>query len=139
VQLGVITNTGNETKTPLVYTKLESGEVEEVINDESESMLVKQNTMIKRTTIALNVNTYDEYVDCYGNSYVSGAPIRRFSGILQGLEISKRFYTLMENLPLYRYCWIFFYYYFEDLKMFSTILSSPCMASKKFLYVKLPV
>ena len=97
VQLGVITNTGNETKTPLVYTKLESGEVEEVINDESESILVKQNTMIASTEIELPLDTYDEYVDCYSKAHVSGGLIRRIYS--KELNQSGRFYHGYSGCP----------------------------------------
>jgi hypothetical protein len=97
VQCGVITNTGNETKTPLVYTKLESGEVEEVINDESESILVKQNTMIASTEIELPLDTYDEYVDCYTKAYVSGGLIRRIYS--KELDQSGRFYHGYSGCP----------------------------------------
>jgi hypothetical protein len=97
VQLGVITNTGNETKTPLVYTKLESGEVEEVTNDESEPILVKQNAMIASTDIELPLNTYDEYVDCYTKAYVSGGMVRRIYS--KELNQSGRFYHGYSGCP----------------------------------------
>jgi hypothetical protein len=97
VQCGVITNTGNETKTPLVYTKLESGEVEEVANDESESILVMQNTMIASTDIELPLDTYDEYVDCYSKVYVSGGLIRRIYS--KELDQSGRFYHGYSGCP----------------------------------------
>ena len=98
VQLDVITNTpSHETKTPLVYTKLESGEVEEVINDESESILVKQNTMIASTEIELPLDTYDEYVDCYSKAHVSGGLIRRIYS--KELNQSGRFYHGYSGCP----------------------------------------
>jgi hypothetical protein len=97
VQCGVITNTGNETKTPLVYTKLESGEVEEVTNDESEPILVKQNAMIASTDIELPLNTYDEYVDCYTKAYVSGGMVRRIYS--KELNQSGRFYHGYSGCP----------------------------------------
>ena len=97
VQCDVITNTGNKTKTPLVYTKLESGEVEEVANDESESILVMQNTMIASTDIDLPLNTYDEYVDCYSKAHVSGGLIRRIYS--KELDQSGRFYHGYSGCP----------------------------------------
>lgn len=98
VQQGVITNTpSHETKTPLVYTKLESGEVEEVINDGSESILVKQNVMIASTEIDLPLNTYDEYVDCYSKAYVSGGMVRRIYS--KELNQSGRFYHGYSGCP----------------------------------------
>jgi hypothetical protein len=98
VQLDVITNTpSHETKTPLVYTKLESGEVEEVANDESESILVMQNTMIASTDIELPLDTYDEYVDCYSKAYVTGGLIRRIYS--KELDQSGRFYHGYSGCP----------------------------------------
>ena len=80
-----------------MYTKLESGEVEEVANDESKSILVKQNTMIASTDIDLPLNTYDEYVDCYSKAYVSGGLIRRIYS--KELDQSGRFYHGYSGCP----------------------------------------
>ena len=98
VQHSVITNnSSHEAQSPLVYTKLESGEVEEVANDESKSILVKQNTMIASTDIDLPLNTYDEYVDCYSKAYVSGGMVRRIYS--KELNQSGRFYHGYSGCP----------------------------------------
>ena len=98
VQYKVITNTAdNMTTMPLAYTRLEDGTVNEVMDDESSDILTEQNNLIASTTIELPISTYDEYVDCYGNAYVSGAPIRRIYS--KELNQSGRFYHGYSGCP----------------------------------------
>ena len=98
VQYKAITNSSAEAaKMPLVYIKSEEGDVTEVNDDESESILIKQNRLIAVTDIDLPLDTYLEYVDCYGNAYVSGAPIRRIYS--KELDQSGRFYHGYSGCP----------------------------------------
>ena len=74
----VITNTSShETKTPLIYTKLEDDSIKEVTNDKAEVILIERNRLIAVTDIDLPLDTYREYVDCYTKAYVSGESIGR--------------------------------------------------------------
>ena len=82
---------------PLAYTRLEDGTVTEVLDDESSDILNEQNNLIASTAIELPISTYDEYVDCYGNAYVSGAPIRRIYS--KELGQSGRFYHGYSGCP----------------------------------------
>ena len=98
VQYKAITNSSAEaTKMPLVSIRSEEGDVTEVNDDESESILIKQNRLIAVTDIDLPLDTYLEYVDCYGNAYVSGAPIRRIYS--KELGQSGRFYHGYSGCP----------------------------------------
>jgi len=98
VQYKVITNTlSHETKTPLIYTKLEDDSITEVTNDKAEAILIEQNRLIVSTVIDLRVDTYSEYVDCYSKAYVSGGLIRRIYS--KELDQSGRFYHGYSGCP----------------------------------------
>jgi hypothetical protein len=98
VQYKAITNSSAEaTKMPLVCIKSEEGDVTEVNDDESKDILIEQNRLISGTDINLPLDTYLEYVDCYGNAYVSGAPIRRIYS--KELGQSGRFYHGYSGCP----------------------------------------
>jgi hypothetical protein len=98
VQYKVIANSSAEAaKMPLVYIKSEEGDVTEVNYDESKDILIEQNRLIASTDIELPLNTYDEYADCYGKAYVSGAPIRRIYS--KELDQSGRFYHGYSGCP----------------------------------------
>ena len=98
VQYKAITNSRAEvTNMPLVCIKLEEGDVTEVNDDESKDILIEQNRLIAGTDIDLPLDTYLEYVDCYGNAYVSGAPIRRIYS--KELGQSGRFYHGYSGCP----------------------------------------
>jgi hypothetical protein len=91
VQYKVIANSSAEaTNVPLVCIKSEEGEVTEVNEDESKDILIEQNRLIAGTDINLPLDTYREYVDCYGKAYVSGQFIRRIYS--KELGQSGRFY-----------------------------------------------
>jgi predicted RNA-binding protein with PUA domain len=98
VQYKVITNTlSHETKTPLIYTKLEDDSITEVTNDKAEVILIEQNRLIASTVIDLPVDTFNEYVDCYSKAYVSGGLIRRIYS--KELDQSGRFYHGYSGCP----------------------------------------
>jgi hypothetical protein len=98
VQYKAITNSRAEvTNMPLVCIKSEEGDVTEVNDDESKDILIEQNRLISGTDINLPLDTYLEYVDCYGNAYVSGAPIRRIYS--KELGQSGRFYHGYSGCP----------------------------------------
>ena len=98
VKCKVMTNTSsNESKTPLIYTKLEDESITEVTNDKAEVILIEQNRLIAGTDINLPLNTYDEYVDCYSKAYVSGGLIRRIYS--KELDQSGRFYHGYSGCP----------------------------------------
>ena len=98
VKCKVMTNTSsNESKTPLIYTKLEDESITEVTNDKAEVILIEQNRLIAGTDIDLPLNTYDEYVDCYSKVYVSGGLIRRIYS--KELDQSGRFYHGYSGCP----------------------------------------
>ena len=98
VQYKVITNTLNqESKTPLIYTKLEDDSITEVKNDKAESILIEQNRLIASTVIDLPLDTFNEYVDCYSKAYVSGGLIRRIYS--KELDQSGRFYHGYSGCP----------------------------------------
>ena len=98
VKCKVMTNTSsNESKTPLIYTKLEDESITEVTNDKAEVILIEQNRLIAGTDIDLPLNTYDEYVDCYSKAYVSGGLIRRIYS--KELDQSGRFYHGYSGCP----------------------------------------
>ena len=102
VKCKVMSNTSsNESKTPLIYTKLEDESITEVTNDKAEVILIEQNRLIAGTDIDLPLNTYDEYVDCYSKAYVSGGLIRRIYS--KELDQSGRFYHGYSGCPsMYR-------------------------------------
>ena len=98
VKCKVMSNTSsNESKTPLIYTKLEDESITEVTNDKAEVILIEQNRLIAGTDIDLPLNTYDEYVDCYSKAYVSGGLIRRIYS--KELDQSGRFYHGYSGCP----------------------------------------
>ena len=98
VQYKVITNTlSHDTKTPLIYTKLEDDSITEVTNDEAKAILIEQNRLIASTDINLPVDTFNEYVDCYSKAYVSGGLIRRIYS--KELDQSGRFYHGYSGCP----------------------------------------
>ena len=98
VKCKVMSNTSsNESKTPLIYTKLEDESITEVTNDKAEVILIEQNRLIASTEIELPLDTYDEYVDCYSKVYVSGGLIRRIYS--KELDQSGRFYHGYSGCP----------------------------------------
>ena len=98
VQYKVITNNlSHDTKTPLIYTKLEDDSITEVTNDKAEAILIEQNRLIASTDIDLPVDTFNEYVDCYSKAYVSGGLIRRIYS--KELDQSGRFYHGYSGCP----------------------------------------
>lgn len=65
MQYKVITNTlSHESKTPLIYTKLEDDSITEVTNDKAKAIFIEQNRLIASTDIDLPLDTYNDYVDC---------------------------------------------------------------------------